>query len=230
MPQKAVKGQASTDFLADHPVSGILKLYNDLPDEIVEVNLINTSSEEQVWHLFFDGASRTNPEENIIAGVGVVLISPHNYVIPRAFSLTELCSNNISEYNALLIGMLLAEEIGVKNLEAYGDSKLIVNWVRGEYEVRYEHLVPYHNATIIMAEKIENFYIDHIPRQQNAHADALVSLATSLTLLAGATERVIIYSHDLYCCKFALEDSKTPRGDLQVKKVLETLTSLEPSD
>jgi len=31
--------------------------------------------------------------------------------------------------------MQLAEEIGVKNLEAYVDSKLIINQVRGEYEV-----------------------------------------------------------------------------------------------
>ena len=56
-------------------------------------------------------------------------------MIPFAFSLTKLCFNNVLEYNALLIGMQLAEEIGVKNLEAYGDSKLIVNQVRGEYEV-----------------------------------------------------------------------------------------------
>jgi len=76
-----------------------------------------------------------NPEGNIVAGVGVVLITPHNYVIPRAFSLTEPCSNNVSEYNAPLIGMQLVEEIGVKNLKAYGDSKLIVNQVRGEYKV-----------------------------------------------------------------------------------------------
>jgi len=49
------------DFLADHPVSGNSRLYDDLPDEIAEVNIINASSEEQVWQLFFDGASRTNP-------------------------------------------------------------------------------------------------------------------------------------------------------------------------
>ena len=57
-----------------------------------------------------------SPERNIIAGVGIVLISPHNYVIPHAFSLTESCSNNVSEYNTFLIGMQLAEETGVKNL------------------------------------------------------------------------------------------------------------------
>jgi len=85
MPQKVIKGQTVVDFLADHPVSGTSKLYDDLPDEIAKVNLINTSSEEQVWQLFFNRALRTSPKVNIIAGVGVVLISPHNYVIPRTF-------------------------------------------------------------------------------------------------------------------------------------------------
>ena len=51
--------------------------------------------------------------------------------------------------------MQLAEEIGVKNLEAYVDSKLIINQVRGEYEVRHEDLVSYHNATIDIAEKFK---------------------------------------------------------------------------
>ena len=49
---------------------------------------------------------------------------------------------------------------------------------------------------------------------QNAHAEALASIAASLALPAGATERVLVYSRDLYCYKFALEDSKTLRGDL----------------
>ena len=49
MPQKAIKGQAMVDFLVNHPVPGTLKIYDNLPDEIVEVNLINASSEEQVW-------------------------------------------------------------------------------------------------------------------------------------------------------------------------------------
>ena len=130
-----VERQAVADFLTDHLVPGDSKLFYDLLEEIAEIDVINTSSDEQVWQLFFDEASRTNPKGNIIVGVRVVLISPHNYVIPRAFSLIKPCSNNVSEYSARLIGMQLAEEIGVKNLEAYGDSKLIVNQVRGEYEV-----------------------------------------------------------------------------------------------
>ena len=81
------------------------------------------------------------PAGNIVAGVEVLLVSPQNYMIPREFSLTKLYSNNVAQYNTLLIRMQLAEEIGVKNLKAYGDSKLIVNQDHGEYEVRHEDLV-----------------------------------------------------------------------------------------
>ena len=77
---------------------------------------------------------------------------------------------------------MIADEIGVKNIEAYGDSKLIINQVRGEYEVRHEDLVPYHNTTTHMAESFRNFYIDHVPRQQNVPAYALSSLTASLSL------------------------------------------------
>ena len=44
----------------------------------------------------------------------------------------------MAEYNALLIGLQLTHEMGVRYLEAYSDSKLIVNQVKGEYEVRHE--------------------------------------------------------------------------------------------
>ena len=76
LQQKAIKGQAVADFLAEHPDPRAAKLYEDLPDEVAEVCLTQTSFEGQVWQLFFDGALRTGPRENIVAGVGVVLVSP----------------------------------------------------------------------------------------------------------------------------------------------------------
>jgi len=39
LPQKPVKGQAVADFLAKHPDPGATKLYEDLPDEVIEVCL-----------------------------------------------------------------------------------------------------------------------------------------------------------------------------------------------
>ena len=77
-----MKGQAVADFLAEHPDSRATELHEDLPDEVAEVCLTQTSFEGQVWQLFFDGASRTGPRGHVVAGVGVVLVSPQNYVIP----------------------------------------------------------------------------------------------------------------------------------------------------
>jgi len=159
VPQKAVKGQALAEFLVTHPVPESSKLHEDIPGEVFESNI---TSEDEVWQIFFDGASRIGPKGKIITGVGVVFISPQNHVLPRAFSLTESCSNNVAEYNALLIGLQLAHEMGVRYLEAYGDSKLIINQIKGEYEVRHEDLVPYHHAVIKMANLFNGFYVSHV--------------------------------------------------------------------
>ena len=71
---------------------------------------------------------------------------------------------------------------GVRYLEAYGDSKLIINHVKGEYEVRHEDLVPYYHAVIEMANLFDGFYIEHVSRSQNTKTDALAALATTLAL------------------------------------------------
>ena len=109
----------------ENPTKDVVELYDDLPDETHEVNI---TSHQKVWQLYFDGASRaTNVASapgcsKISSGVGVILVSPGKHVLPRAYSLTEPCSNNIAEYNALIIGLNFAKELGVEYLEAFGDS------------------------------------------------------------------------------------------------------------
>ena len=218
VPQKAVKGQAIADFLAAHPVPDTSKLYEELPDEITEANA--TSKEPEVWQMYFDGASRSGPHGRIIAGVGVVFISPNGHVLPRAFSLTEPCSNNVAEYNALLVGLQIAKELGVQYLEAYGDSQLIVNQVTGEYEARNEDLVPYYQAVLSLANSFDGFYISHIPRLKNTEADALASLAATLALPITATYGVKVTTRHLL-------DSK---HNLDIKEVNTTSMDLEPRD
>jgi len=76
-----------------------------------------------------------------------------------------------------------------------------------------------------MAKKFRNFYIDYVPRQQNAHADALASFTASLALSTGAIDKVLIYSHGLYYPKFALKNDQTPIADLKVKEVQQVQSS-----
>ena len=148
LPQKAIKGQAIADFMAENPGSGPEKFYEDIPSEVAEVHDLQKPLENQVWQMFFDGASRVNPSGELSAGVGIVLISPQHHVIPRAFTLTKPCFNNVAEYNALLIGMTIAQGLGIRNLEAYSDSQLIVCQVQGSYAVRKPDLVPNYEATM----------------------------------------------------------------------------------
>ena len=66
--------------------------------------------------MFFDGASRMGPKGKIVTGVGVVFVSLNNHVLPHAFSLMKSYFNNVAEYNALLIGLQLAQQNGVQYL------------------------------------------------------------------------------------------------------------------
>ena len=106
VPQRAIKGQALVDFLADHPVPEMSKLHTDILDKVIKANM---TSKDDTWQMFFDCASRMGPTGKIIAGVSIVFVSLKNHVLPHAFSLTEPCSNNVAEYNVLLIGLQLAQ-------------------------------------------------------------------------------------------------------------------------
>ena len=44
----------------------------------------------------FDGVARQDGIR-----VGVVLVSPEKHILPYSFVLTQLCSNNVAEYQAL---------------------------------------------------------------------------------------------------------------------------------
>ncbi|KAA0063076.1 uncharacterized protein E6C27_scaffold468G001940 [Cucumis melo var. makuwa] len=124
IPQKAVKGQALADFLADHPVPSNWKLCDDLPDE--EVLFVESM---EPWIMFFDGATRISG-----AGVGIVFISLEKHMLPYSFTLGELCSNNVAEYQAFIIGLQMASEFGIKCIEIFGDLKLIINQLSYQYE------------------------------------------------------------------------------------------------
>ena len=73
----------------------------------------------------------------------VVFMSPQRQILPYSFRLSELCSNNIAEYQALIIGLQMAVYMEITTLKVYGNSKLIINQLLTEYEVRKNDLVPY---------------------------------------------------------------------------------------
>ncbi|KAL4031315.1 hypothetical protein IC575_009591 [Cucumis melo] len=172
IPQKAVKGQALADFLADHLVPSNWKLCDDLPDE--EVLFVESM---EPWIMFFDGAARRSG-----AGVGIVFISPEKHMLPYSFTLGELCLNNVAEYQAFIIGLQMASEFGIKCIEIFGDSKLIINQLSYQYEVKHQDLKPYFSYARRLMDRFDSIILEYIPRSENKKADALANLATALTV------------------------------------------------
>ena len=171
-PQKAVKGQALTDFLADHPIPDDWELNDDLPGEgVFYIDILPP------WEMYFDGAARRDG-----AGAGVVFVSPEKHILPYSFGLTQLCSNNVVEYQALNLGLEMTIEMGVTDLNIYGDSQLVINQLLNEYEVKKEDLVPYHRQALRLLNKLDMVKLEHVPRSANKMADALASLAATLAL------------------------------------------------
>ncbi|TYK24161.1 RNase H family protein [Cucumis melo var. makuwa] len=168
----AIKGQALVDFFADHPIPSDWKLYEDLPNDEVFFMVV-----VEPWTMYFDGTTRRSG-----AGAGIVLISPEKHMLPYSFALAELCSNNVAEYQALIIGLQMALEIGVSFIEIYGDSKLIINQLSLQYDVKHEDLKPYFTYSRQLMERFDSVMLEHVPRTGNKRADALANLATALMM------------------------------------------------
>ncbi|KAM1172911.1 hypothetical protein ACFX2G_023441 [Malus domestica] len=172
VPAKAVKGKALANFLVDHLISADWKISDDLPDEeVFYIDIFLT------WMMFFDGSARADG-----AGAGVVFMSPQRQILPYSFQLSELCSNNIAEYQALIIGFQMAINMGITTLEVFGNSKLIINQLLTEYEVRKDDLIPYFLLVTQLLQEFETVTLEHVPRKENQMADALANLASSMTL------------------------------------------------
>ena len=94
------------------------------------------------------------------------------------------------------------------SLNRWGYSKLIINQVKGEYEVRHEDLIPYHHTTIQLATTFESFYISHVSYLQNTKTDALATLAATLALPADTSYHLTVAIRHLFCLKYSLEISE----------------------
>lgn len=95
-------------------------------------------------------------------------------------ALTEPCTNNEAEYEALIAGLELALKKGIRQIRVYGDSQLIISQVTGEYRVLKPELVKYHQKAVELTKEIPEITYEKISRATNGKADALARLAKEL--------------------------------------------------
>ena len=109
----------------------------------------------------------------------LVLVSPEKITIKKSLRLGFLATNNKAEYEALLMGMAMVQRMGVKAVEMFSNSRLVVGQVKGDLEARDERMQGYLSQVRHLQLGFESFNLLHIPRSRNIHADSLTMLATS---------------------------------------------------
>jgi ribonuclease HI len=124
-------------------------------------------SESATMHI--DGAARGNPGP---AAYAVVLARPGLPVVEEADTIGT-ATNNVAEYTALVEGLTLATELGVKRLAVFSDSELMVKQMAGEYRVKHPDLLELYQEAKRLAAGFEQITITHVRREQNARADAI---------------------------------------------------------
>lgn len=124
--------------------------------------------------LYCDGASRGNPGP---ASIGVVLLDPTGQVVREISGAIGEATNNVAEYRALESGLEAAIDAGIDHLEVRLDSELLVRQVTGEYRVRSAHLRPLHRSVSRLLSRVPEVAVVHVPREENAMADALANEA-----------------------------------------------------
>jgi ribonuclease HI len=134
------------------------------------------STGEAPAHLlvYVDGASSGNPGP---CGAACVVKTPDGETVldrARAFG---PATNNVAEYQALLLGLETAATLRPRRLTIRSDSQLLVRQVAGQYKVKSPHLKPLHRQVRALLEPFETVEIQHVRRDANKEADALARKA-----------------------------------------------------
>lgn len=131
-----------------------------------------TARAQGCCRLFTDGASRGNPGQ---AGAGAVLLDNGNEELAAKSVYLGVCTNNVAEYKALLIGLDEALRHGCTDVAVFLDSELIVRQIQGRYKVKNEALLPLFQQVRERLDRFAAWSITHVPRSQNARADQLAN-------------------------------------------------------
>ncbi|GLT99691.1 hypothetical protein SLE2022_171140 [Rubroshorea leprosula] len=105
-------------------------------------------------------------------------MGPDNFRSDHALKFNFEATNNMAEYEALLLGLRLATELKVRSLQAYSDSQLVVNQVNSTCEVTDPTLAKYLAMVSKLKCQFERFQLTKVPRTENEHANSLLKLAS----------------------------------------------------
>jgi ribonuclease HI len=124
--------------------------------------------------LYSDGGSRGNPGPS---ASGYVLLDMNDKILADEGKYIGVTTNNQAEYIALELGLKAALKLGAREVDAYLDSLLVVNQMRGIFKIKNRDLWPVHDAIKTLVAQFERVHFTHVPREHNKLADKAVNRA-----------------------------------------------------
>ena len=124
--------------------------------------------------MYFDGSLMKTG-----AGVGLLFISPLGVHMRYMIRLHFAASNNTAEYEALVNGLRITIELGVRRLDVRGDSQLVIDQVIKESNCHNPKMEAYYKLVRRLEDKFDGLELNHIARKFNEAADELAKMASA---------------------------------------------------
>ena len=105
--------------------------------------------------------------------MGVWVRTPKHGTKLLSFKSYFECTNNIVEYEALILGLDALKYMKERIISIYGDSKLIIIQVKGIYQTKHPIMRAYRNLSLDLLENFKEITITLIPREKNGIANVL---------------------------------------------------------
>ncbi|XP_054806260.1 uncharacterized protein LOC129308917 [Prosopis cineraria] len=178
MTCKSIKGSIIADYLAANPIEEYQPINFQFPGEKVLMAEEEEQGEEK-WKMYFDGVV------NIYGSGLVVLVSLEGRQFPLAIKLGFDCTNNMAEYEVCLNGLQATVTLGIKELDVFEDSALVIYQATGEWQTKDSKLIPYQKYLTQLINKFDKVRFHHLSRDKNQFVDALAILAVMVKLDCG---------------------------------------------
>jgi ribonuclease HI len=150
--------------------------------------------------MYFDGSLMKTG-----AGVGLLFILPLGKHLRYVLRLHFLASNNVAEYEALLNGLCIAIELGVRRLDARGDSQLVIDQVMKNSHCRNRKMEAYCDEVRCLEDKFYGLELNHVARLYNETADELAKIASGQTMVPPD-----VFPRDIYQPSVKTNDTPEP--------------------
>jgi ribonuclease HI len=183
-PQKAIKSQVLVDFVA----------------KWVDTQLPVAPIQPELWTMYFDGSLMKTG-----AGAGLLFISPLGKHLRYVLRLHFSASNNVAEYEALVNGLRIAIELGVRHLNARGDSQLVIDQVMKNSHCLGPKMEAYCDEVWRLEDKFYGLEHNHVARRYNETVDELAKIASGRT-----TVPPDVFSRDLHQPSIKTDDTTEP--------------------